>query len=123
SVFNHYQAKETVAWFASHNVTLKTEPDGRMFPASDSSQTIIDCFLRETERLDIRIETGTTVTSINRLDNCFELTTGRGTRRARRVLIATGGSPRSHDYDFIRSLGHTIKTPIPSLFTFNDAEK
>jgi len=124
SVFKHYQARETVAWFASRKVQLKTEPDGRMFPVTDNSQTIIDCFLTEARRLNITIVNGVEVLSIERSDMDFRLKTSKGqTYEATKILIATGGSPKPHAYDFIRQLGHTILPPIPSLFTFNDADK
>lgn len=123
-VFKEYHAKDTVAWFASKGVQLKTEPDGRMFPVTDSSQTIIDCFLREAERLNIRIETGEEVTSIMPREESYRIETSKGrTFESARILIATGGNPKSDAYRFIRDTGHSIRMPIPSLFTFNDTDK
>lgn len=123
SIFKRYHAKDTVEWFASRRVELKTENDGRMFPVSDRSQTIIDCFLSEAQRLNISIRTGSEVRSIRPLGDHFEITTSSSTFQAPKILIATGGSPREDAYAFIRGLGHSIKQPIPSLFTFNDPDR
>lgn len=123
-IFKHYQARDVVQWFESRNVRLKTEADGRMFPVTDRSQTIIDCFLQEAQRLKIEIRNGTEVTSIHREENGFAINTSNGEAfRCKYVLVATGGNPKPDAYDFIRQLGHSIRAPIPSLFTFNDPEK
>ncbi len=124
SVFGQYQARDTVAWFATRKVALKAEPDGRMFPVTDSSQTIIDCFLAEADRRNIRVRTGTEVIAVKPADGHYEIrTAGDELFQARKVLIAIGGSPNSAAYDLVRALGHTIAAPIPSLFTFNDSDK
>lgn len=124
NIFKEYGTAQTVAWFDSKGVKLKTEDDGRMFPFTDNSQTIIDCFLHQAERLKIRIETGQEVTAIHPAAGKFSLMTQAGeVFTATKVLITTGGSPKPDAYSFIEKLGHTIKPPIPSLFTFNDSEK
>ncbi len=120
SVFKQYQAKDTVEWFASRNVMLKAEPDGRMFPVTDSSRTIVDCFLKEASRLGIKVETRAEVTSIEATGDKFRLATTSGSFEGKRVLVTTGGNPKAVAYHFIRDLGHTIVPPVPSLFTFND---
>lgn len=124
SVFRHYHVSHTVEWFLSKGVHLKVEDDGRMFPATDDSQTIIDCFLTQAQRLNIRIQTGTEVERLRPLGSSFLLETRAGKKySSSTILIATGGSAKPESYSFIARLGHTIKTPIPSLFTFNDTEK
>lgn len=122
--FKEYSTRDTIDWFQARGVQIKAEADGRMFPITDSSQTIIDCFLSEARRLNIEIETGVEVTAVDAKDNMIgiEALSGR-TYRSRRVLIAAGGSPKGDAYDFIRKMGHTVIAPIPSLFTFNDQEK
>ena len=123
-VFQKYNATHTLQWFAARGVEIKTEEDGRMFPVSNSSKTIIDCFLAEAHRLGISIQMGAEVVSVQPLNGKFEIITRGETRfHGRKVLICTGGHPRADAYGFIAALGHTIKKPIPSLFTFNDSAK
>jgi predicted Rossmann fold flavoprotein len=124
SLFTIFQAKQTVEWFASKGVKLKTEEDGRMFPVTDNSETIIDCFLEQVKRLKISIETSTAVTSIDLLEDQFKITCQTGkVISARKILIAAGGNPNKQGYEWMGNLHHTIIDPIPSLFTFNDSEK
>lgn len=124
SLFKQYDAGKTVSWFASKGVELKTEEDGRMFPVTDNSQTIIDCFMHEAGYHKMRIETGDGVVRIKPGADFFEVITQSGkVYSAPRVLIATGGSPKADAYHWIEELGHTVLPPIPSLFTFNDPEK
>lgn len=121
--FRLYHAKHVVDWFAAHGVALKTESDGRMFPVTDNSQTIIDCFLREASRLGIRIENNKAVVELTKTGEGFAIQTSSGeTWRARKVLVAMGGHNNPDAYNWIRALGHTVVPPIPSLFTFNDME-
>ena len=118
---------ETVAWFAERGVQLKTEADGRMFPTTDSSETIAQALEEAARRAGVRILTNVGVEEIQpQLGGGFLLKlSGAGTAhtgpalRADRVLIATGGHPKSAHYDWLRVLGHTIAEPVPSLFTFN----
>jgi predicted Rossmann fold flavoprotein len=124
NVFKLFQAKDMVDWFNQKAVSLKVEEDGRMFPVTDNSQTIIDCFMREAARLNIRIETGEGVTAVVQENARFRISTQSGKEySAKKILIAIGGTPNTRAYDWIASLGHTISPPIPSLFTFNDSEK
>jgi len=124
SLFKHFHAHDVVQWFSSKNVPLKTEGDGRMFPVTDNSQTIIDCFLQEVQRLKIKIETGSAVTRIEPQNDRFHVTCDNGTRYlGKKVLIALGGNSSPRAYDVIAQLGHTIVKPIPSLFTFNNPDK
>lgn len=121
AVLRKYGASETVRWFASRGVALKAEEDGRMFPVTDNSQTIIDCFLKEAGEKDIGVTTGETVHRIVPGGGHFHvLTQSGGEYHAKCVLIAIGGSPKPDAYAFIKDLGHSVSKPIPSLFTFND---
>lgn len=124
NLFQVFQAKETVAWFASKGVQLKTEEDGRMFPITNNSETIIDCFLEQAKRLKIKIEISKGVTSIETKEKGFNITCQQGdVINTKKILIATGGNPNRQGYEWMSNLNHTIIDPIPSLFTFNDTEK
>ena len=114
--FHRYCSGDTVSFFEEKGISLKIEEDGRMFPTSNSSQTIIDCFLSETSRLDIQILKHSGVTKL-KFDQNWEITTIKKTYRAKKVLIATGSS--SKIWSMLENFGHTIVNPIPSLFTFN----
>lgn len=123
NLFKTFHAEHVVKWFASKGVQLKVEDDGRMFPTTDSSQTIINCFVLQTQALNIKLELGKAVARIEQ-DNdglCIFSSDG-GVYKTRRVLIASGGSPNIQSYSFIADLSHAICEPIPSLFTFNDSE-
>jgi predicted Rossmann fold flavoprotein len=123
-IFKTYQAKDVIDWFESKGVALKAEDDGRMFPVTNNSETIIDCFMREASRFKIQIETSNAITKATHLNGRFTIETQSGKNyQCRKLLIATGGSPGIHGYDWVASLGHNIISPIPSLFTFNDSEK
>ena len=106
---HRFGAEETINWFANRGVELKTEKDGRMFPVTDSSQTIIDTLLKDLP--DIRY--CTTIDLITKTDDGFQV----NDFQTRRLLIATGSSPQG--YKWAEQFGHTIVKPIPSLFTFN----
>lgn len=110
-----FQPADTVAWFQSRGVTLKTEVDGRMFPVTDDSSTIVDCLQDAARRLDVTVRTGANVRSISEPMR-VTLRTGEEID-ADRVLLATGGNRPG--FELARSLGHTIVPPVPSLFTFN----
>lgn len=117
--FHQFSTGDTIEWFANRGVELKMEDDGRMFPVSDSSQTIIDCFLAEVKRLGIKIRTSVEVQKIEKKRH-FHLTTKVGeTINADVLVMATGGSQKLKHYDLLSALGHNIISPIPSLFTFN----
>ncbi|GAA0880077.1 NAD(P)/FAD-dependent oxidoreductase [Algoriphagus jejuensis] len=118
-VFRHFSISDTFDWFQSRGVELKIEPDGRVFPTSDSSQSIIDCLQKETERLKIRIHVSTGIKELNPIEKGFELITEKGVFRVDKVIVASGGHPKSEGYQFLNSLIHKVNDPIPSLFTFN----
>lgn len=118
-VFSRFSVKDTIEWFEKQGVKLKTEADGRMFPQSDSSQTIIDCFLNLAHHLNITIRSSEEVFSIKQEQNRFTLKTNQGVLSADAVIVALGGHPKSGAYDLLKNLGHQIDQPIPSLFTLN----
>lgn len=123
-VFKVFQAKDMVQWLESKGVDLKTEADGRMFPVTDDSQTIIDCFLRVALDHKIKIELSTQVTSIEKESEKFFLRCGNGMDiKGKKILIAAGGNPNVQFYSPFSALGHSVTVPIPSLFTFNDPSK
>jgi len=121
-LFRTFQPGDVVHWFAERGITLKTEGDGRMFPVTDSSLTIIECFMSEARRLGICIELKAAPSSMAMKDGGFGIITDGGeVYETKKLLIATGGNPGLQSYQWISDLGHTIVPPIPSLFTFNDA--
>ncbi|HYC84121.1 MAG TPA: NAD(P)/FAD-dependent oxidoreductase [Chryseosolibacter sp.] len=123
-VFRKFQVKDVVSWFERKGVRLKAEEDGRMFPVTDDSQTIIDCFMREALAHKIKIEIANGIKQIKPGGNAFEITLHRGdVLRGRNVLIAAGGMPSLSSFDWIASLGVAIVPPLPSLFTFNDPSR
>jgi hypothetical protein len=121
SLFREFQAKDIVEWFESKGVKLKTEDDGRIFPVSNNSQTIIDCFLREAERHQIQIKLQSEVREITPDENGFTLHTNSEAISSRKILIATGGYNNLQSYSWLKPM--PIINPIPSLFTFNDSDK
>lgn len=123
--FERFQAEDTVRWFESRGVSLKAEEDGRMFPVTDSSETIIHCLKSEARKTNVTIRTRTKVKSIQSIKNgSFKLELLKGGKAdADVVVIATGGYNREKAYSWIEDLGLSIIKPVPSLFTFNFREK
>jgi len=118
--FHWFNTNDTIEWFAERGVDLKTEADGRMFPASNESQTIIDCLLKEADKYKVQVQIQTSVEKISITDTgIFLLQTPSKIIEANFVCIAAGGFPKAQQFDFITNLGHTIEAPVPSLFTFN----
>lgn len=118
--FEIFNTSDTVKWFEARGVKLKAEEDKRMFPASDNSQTIIDCLVAEAEKLGIMVKTGSPVSAIEKTTDGFLLKFQENNeKKVDKVIIATGGSPKSEGFDWLEKLGHSIETPVPSLFTFN----
>lgn len=116
--FARFQPKDTIAWFEKRGVELKVESDGRMFPTSNKSDTIISCLNAEVERLGIEVRKGAKVKNIQKVEDSFLITLQNEEElRLDCVLLATGSFPFS--YELASSLGHTIVDPVPSLFTFN----
>ncbi|MBK9284643.1 MAG: NAD(P)/FAD-dependent oxidoreductase [Sphingobacteriaceae bacterium] len=118
-VFSRFNVSDTIQWFENHDVSLKTEEDGRIFPQSDDSETIVNCFLKYTELYHIKIEKNCEVFTIKKIKEKFYLNTSQGEKTADQLIIALGGHPKSGSYDLIKNLGHNIVSPIPSLFTLN----
>lgn len=116
--FSRFQAKDTVEWFRSHGVELKTEADGRMFPTTDDSETIARCLIRSAQQAGVQVQTGVFVQKVDREEGRFavHLKTGKVVS-CDRLLLATGSNPRG--YAIAQAMGHQIQPPVPSLFTFN----
>lgn len=124
-LLNTFDAAATIRWFEANGVRLKTEADGRMFPTTDSSETIIDCLLQAAQRLRIQIRTSCGVATLSRSSDenqinswLLQLTTGE-TVLANRVLIATGGYPQLSSYGWLPEQSEPLVPPVPSLFTLN----
>ena len=115
--FHQFCSGDTVEWFNNHGVELKIEDDGRMFPVSNSSQTIIDCFLEATQKLGITVLTGQSVQSIFKKDNFWKIETQNENYIAEKLILATGSNPKI--WEMLQNFGHAIVNPVPSLFTFN----
>ena len=115
--FHQFCSGDTIEWFSNHGVALKIEDDGRMFPVSNSSQTIIDCFLQATQKLGITVLTGQSVQSIFKKDNFWKVETQSETYIAEKLILATGSNPKI--WEMLQTFGHAIVSPVPSLFTFN----
>ncbi|MEH2122974.1 NAD(P)/FAD-dependent oxidoreductase [Nostoc sp.] len=112
--------QDTVAWFAAGGVYLKTEADGRMFPVTNTSETIVECLIKSVAKSGVKLRIGTHVTSVKRTtaDGVFDILLKSGeTIKCDRLLLATGSSLAG--YKIVRELGHQIEPPVPSLFTFN----
>ena len=119
--FYQFCSGDTIEWFEKHGVELKIEEDGRMFPVSNSSQTIIDCFTTVTKKLGIQVLTGQSVQSIYKSEasegNFWKIETQNEQYICEKLVLATGSNPKM--WDMIQEFGHSIVSPVPSLFTFN----
>ena len=115
--FSRFQPTDTINWFESRGVQTKTEPDGRMFPTTDDSATIVDCLQGAAKDAGVVVRLRANVSSIQKTDSNFQITLQSGeTLQADRILLATGGSRAG--FELMSSLGHQIVPPVPSLFTF-----
>jgi len=123
-LLKHFDAGATVRWFESRGVPLKTEADGRMFPVTDSSETIIDCLQREAWRLGVQIRTSCGVKTLTAGSGGWAINLANGeTMQADRVLLAVGGYPQAPSYGWMPGLtANALVSPVPSLFTFNTPE-
>ncbi|MBE0393011.1 NAD(P)/FAD-dependent oxidoreductase [Flavobacterium sp. PL002] len=119
--FHQFCSGDTIEWFEKHGVELKIEDDGRMFPVSNSSQTIIDCFLEATTKLGIKVLTGQSVQSIFRPEiageSVWKIETQSENYITEKLVLATGSNPKV--WDMLQTYGHAVVNPVPSLFTFN----
>ena len=131
--FSRFQPRDTVEWFADRGVQLKTEEDGRMFPITDDSATIVNCLIRAAEDAGVKIRTGDAVVSVKKLmgngaedgrgdtASMFEVELKSGESfKCDRLLLATGSNPSG--FKWAKELGNTVELPVPSLFTFNIAD-
>lgn len=119
--FHSFMTGDTIAWFEERGVELKIEEDGRMFPASNSSQTIIDCFLYEAKKHNVAILYNYSVKSINVRESDFSIETSQGIIECKKLVVATGSNTKV--WKLLENLGHTIVQPVPSLFTFDIKDK
>lgn len=118
--FHWFSTSDTILWFALRDVQLKAEADGRMFPATDNSQTIIDCLLREADLHFVSVRLQQEVTGIEKVATGFTLHLLSSEKiHADYICVATGGYPKSVMFEWLKHTGHTIVEPVPSLFTFN----
>ena len=115
--FHQFCSGDTVEWFEKHGVELKIEADGRMFPVSNSSQTIIDCFQEATKKLGIAVLTNQSVQSIFKKDTLWKVETQSETYLSEKLILATGSNPKV--WEMLQNFGHVVVSPVPSLFTFN----
>lgn len=115
--FHSFQPLDTIEWFETRGVTLKTEADGRMFPVTNQSATIIQCLVNEMEKLGVEVHFRQKIETIA----CGEMFTlsiqEKEPLQTKKLILATGGSVDGHR--FAEQLGHTLQKPVPSLFTFN----
>jgi predicted Rossmann fold flavoprotein len=119
--FHSFMTGDTIAWFEERGVELKIEDDGRMFPLSNSSRTIVDCFLDEAKKHKVEVLYNYSVKSISARDNDFSINTSQGILGCNKVVVATGSNPKI--WKLLDDLGHTIVQPVPSLFTFDIKDK
>ena len=115
--FHSFMTGDTMAWFESRGVPLKIEDDGRVFPESNSSQSIIDCFLKQSQKYDIKLKKNHAVRSIGQTGDSWTVETTQEVFYCKKLMIATGSNPKI--WQMLQSLGHNISPAVPSLFTFD----
>ena len=115
--FHQFMTGDTMEWFDNRGVPLKIEDDTRIFPESNSSQTIINCFLESAKNAGVKVLTSTRVSAIEGVDGKYKITTEATIFEADYLLIASGSN--SKVWSMVEGLGHKIIQPVPSLFTFN----
>ena len=120
SIFYQFNINDTVGWFKTRGIPLKTETDGRMFPITDNSQSIIDCLESEIKHLNVTLKFGQTIKNIEQDEKEWKLNfKDQPSQNFDFVIVATGGSPKINGFNWLKNLGHNIISPVPSLFTFN----
>ncbi|MEN8444860.1 MAG: NAD(P)/FAD-dependent oxidoreductase [Cyanobacteria bacterium J06555_13] len=120
--FSRFQPKDTVQWFTQRGVKLKTEADGRMFPTTDDSATVVNCLERAAESAGVQVKVRSPIVSAKKVGNRFKLRLkSQQVVECDRLLLTTGSSPTGHR--IAEALGHQLERPVPSLFTFNIADK
>ena len=122
--FHQFSVSDTIAWFQQHHVDLIAEDDRRMFPSTNSSQTIIDCFESTFNQLGVKIFLNTEVIAIKKLENNFEINLKTGNNIiASKIIVTSGGYNQESGYNFLNAFQLNVIKPLPSLFTFNLADK
>ena len=120
--FSQFSVLDTISWFKTRGVNLKAEPDNRMFPESNTSQTIIDTFLQETQKLGVRVQKNTGMTNLAETGNGWKVSFSDGSEENfNYVIVALGGQKSIEKFELFSNLDHKIESPVPSLFTFNIA--
>ena len=119
--FHKFMTGDTIGWFEKRGIELKTEEDGRMFPITDSSQTIIDCFKKECRKLDIEIQKGQSLKNLKKEENHWLIETNTSSFLTEKIMLATGSN--SKIWKMLEKMGHSIIPAVPSLFTFNIQDK
>jgi len=122
-VFQYFSVQDTIYWFESRGVRLKVEADGRMFPVTDSSQSIIYALQQQAMKAAVQVMLHQGVEKIEVIDGKFKVTTKDKDFVFDRLIISSGGFPKAEGFGFIKNMGHTIVPPIPSLFTFNTPQE
>ena len=118
--FSQFSVRDTISWFKERGVELKIEPDNRMFPVSNSSQTIIDTFLHEAQKIGVSIQKGLAMTDLEEMENGIQIQLSDDSfQNFDAVIVALGGQSTEKKFEIFQNLGHNIKIPVPSLFTFN----
>lgn len=115
--FHSFCTGDVMEWFSERGVSLKIEEDGRVFPESDNSQTIIDCFLNEAANFNIKIIKQTIVQQLSKENDFWKIETSKDTYQSKQLLMATGSNVKV--WDLLKTVNHSIVNPVPSLFTFN----
>ena len=115
--FHKFMTGDTIEWFSNHGVELKIEDDGRMFPITDSSETIIDCFRKECDNLKIEVRTGESLKNFSSEGDYWKIEVGSKEYSCEKLMLATGSN--SKIWNLLKSSGHSIVDAVPSLFTFN----
>ena len=118
--FHQFFTTDTIKWFEHRGVNTKAERDGRMFPVTDSSQSIIDCLMNEANNYGVEIRMNTEVKQLAKDNEQFAIhLAGDQVLKADYVVLSTGGYPKASMFDWLKNLGHNFSEPVPSLFTFN----
>ncbi len=118
--FHHFFTTDTIQWFNERGVQLKAEADGRMFPVTDSSETIVNCLMKEVDKYGVQILLNREVEALSMVNGEWSIEIKDGDRILTDfVCVASGGYPKALQFEWLKKLGHTIEAPVPSLFTFN----
>lgn len=122
--FYQFATQQTIEWFAENGVKLHTEKDGRMFPITNDSETIIQCLMQKVNQYKIQVCMNHEVLEVKKNNTIFEIILANGqTMQADSICMATGGMLKSNTFPWLQKMGHSIIDPVPSLFTFNVVEK